>query len=189
MEHSYIRIWVLSTKTIEFQTLPLASRAILCYRKYMTNTRKIPFGIKLVIAFLVVLCTSTPYLSYAQTYLVKRVILEYDWQKGARKRRSIAAKQFAEDVLHLNPETGEQMTYEELTLYIARKADQSPRILNLILDHSLGKPVERVQVEPRAFIIHAPDQNKIQEGQELGGFILKESNSEGEEPGSLPEGE
>jgi len=33
-----------------------------------------PFGIKLVIAFLVVFCTSIPYLSHAQTHLVKRVI-------------------------------------------------------------------------------------------------------------------
>ena len=80
------------------------------------------------------------------------------------------------------------MTYEELTLYIARKADQSPRILNLLIDHLLGKPVERVQVEPRAFVIRERDQDKIQGGQELGGFTLKESNAESEEQGSLPEG-
>ena len=109
--------------------------------------------------------------------------------EGARNRRSIAAKEFAEDVLHLNPETGEQMTYEELTLYIARKADQSPRILNLLIDHLLGKPIERVQVEPKAFVIRERDQDEIQGEQGLGGFTLKESNSESEEQTSLPEGE
>jgi len=40
----------------------------------MTNTRKMPFGITLVIAFLVVLYVSTLNLSHAQTFLVKRVI-------------------------------------------------------------------------------------------------------------------
>ena len=81
------------------------------------------------------------------------------------------------------------MTYEELTLYIPRKADQSPRILNLLIDHLLGKPVERVQVEPRAFIIHAPDQDELQWGQELDGFTLKGPNAESEEQAALPEGE
>ncbi len=79
------------------------------------------------------------------------------------------------------------MTYEELTLHIARKADQSPRIINLLIDHLLGKPVERVQVEPRVFVIRCPD-DEIQGGQELGRFTLKESNAESGEQGSLPEG-
>lgn len=48
--------------------------------------------------------------------------------------------------------------------------------------------MERVQVEPHAFIIHAKDADVI-EGQELGGFTLKESNAENEEQASLPEGE
>lgn len=107
--------------------------------------------------------------------------------KGTKHRKTIAAKQFAEDVLHLNPETGEQMTYEELTLYIARKADQSPRILNLLLDHYLGKPAEIVQVEPKAFILHCPE-DEIQEGQKLDGFILKGPDGESEELESLPGG-
>jgi hypothetical protein len=39
----------------------------------------------------------------------------------------------------------ERMSYKELCLYIKKKADSSPRILNLLLDHRFGKPVEQVQ--------------------------------------------
>ena len=110
--------------------------------------------------------------------------------KGAKNRRSIAAKQFAEDVLHLNPETGEQMTYEELTPYIARKADQSPRILNLLIDHLLGKPVEKVQVEQRSFVILQREDEALPEGpNQLDGFVLKGPDSESEKKKALPGGE
>ena len=73
--------------------------------------------------------------------------------KGARSKKSILARQFAEDVLSLDPETGKMMTYKELLLYIKRKADKSPRILNLLLDHWLGKPVEQVQQEQKIIIM------------------------------------
>jgi hypothetical protein len=73
--------------------------------------------------------------------------------KGARNKKSILARQFADDVLSLDPETGKKMTYKELLLYIKRKADKSPRILNLLLDHWLGKPVEQVQQEQRIIIM------------------------------------
>ena len=62
--------------------------------------------------------------------------------KGVRNKKTLAAREFAHDVLYLNPETGKQMTYKELCMYIKKKADQSPRILNLLLDHCLGKPEE-----------------------------------------------
>ena len=65
--------------------------------------------------------------------------------KGAKNKKTLLARQFAEDVLYLDPETGKRMTYFELCMYIKRKADLSPRILNLLLDHCLGKPVEQVQ--------------------------------------------
>ena len=65
--------------------------------------------------------------------------------KGAKNKKSLIARQFAEDVLYLNPKTKKRMTYLELCLYVREKADSSPRILNLLLDHALGKPVERVQ--------------------------------------------
>ena len=55
------------------------------------------------------------------------------------------ARQFAEDVLLLDPETGKRMTYYELCLYVRRKADLSPRIFIFLLEHLVGKPVELVQ--------------------------------------------
>ena len=74
--------------------------------------------------------------------------------KGARNKKNVVAREFAEDVLLLDPETGKRMTYHQLCCYISRKADASPRILNLLLDHYLGKPVERVQhMEAPTYII------------------------------------
>ena len=68
------------------------------------------------------------------------------------------------------------MTYKELLLYIKRKADKSPRILNLLLDHWLGKPVEQVQQEQRIVImpplpereveVVAEEQEALPEGEE-----------------------
>ena len=69
--------------------------------------------------------------------------------KGVKNKRTLAAREFAQDVLFLNSDTGKQMTYKELCMYIKKKADQSPRILNLLLDHCLGKPVERHESEQR----------------------------------------
>ena len=40
----------------------------------MVNNRKVPFRVKLVIAFTIVLCISTFHLSQAQTFNVKRAI-------------------------------------------------------------------------------------------------------------------
>ncbi len=81
--------------------------------------------------------------------------------KGARSKKSILARQFAEDVLSLDPKTGNKMTYQELLLYIKRKADKSPRILNLLLDHWLGKPVEQVQQEQRIIIMPPLSEREI----------------------------
>ena len=63
----------------------------------------------------------------------------------------------------MNPETGEKMSYSELIRYISRKADESPRILNLLLDHYLGKPIERVQQEQRVFILPGVVPQKVDE--------------------------
>ncbi len=41
------------------------------------------------------------------------------------------------------------MTYKELCIYIKNEADQSPRILNPLLNHCLGKPTERHESEGR----------------------------------------
>jgi hypothetical protein len=65
--------------------------------------------------------------------------------KGAKNKKTLLAREFATDVLYLDLETGKRMTYHQLCMYIKQKADTSPRILNLLLDHCIGKPVEQVQ--------------------------------------------
>ena len=77
--------------------------------------------------------------------------------KGAKNKKTLLARQFAEDVLFLNPETGKRITYYELCIHVSKKADTSPRIHNLLLDHYFGKPVEQVKhrVEVPTFIIHS----------------------------------
>ena len=69
--------------------------------------------------------------------------------KDARNKKTLAARQCAQDVLYLKPKTGKQMTYKELCIYIKNKADKSPSILTLLLDHFLGKLVERRGSEQR----------------------------------------
>ena len=92
--------------------------------------------------------------------------------KGARNKKTVLAREFAQDVLHMNPETEEKMSYSELVRYISKKADESPRILNLLLDHYLGKPIERVQQEQRVFILsgaimpHNQDEDDVIEVEE-----------------------
>ena len=85
--------------------------------------------------------------------------------KGSRNRKTLIAREFAEDVLYLNPQTGNQMTYHELCLWVKKKADSSPRILNLILDHCLGKPEEHVQQQRVVFILQPPPENKAQDAE------------------------
>ncbi len=85
--------------------------------------------------------------------------------KGAKNRKTLLAREFAEDVLYLNPETGRQMTYHELCLWIKKKADSSPRILNLLLDHALGKPPEHIQQEQVTFVINTGTDTAAQDAQ------------------------
>ena len=101
--------------------------------------------------------------------------------KGAKNKKTLLARQFAEDVLYLNHETGKRMTYFELCMYTKKKADTSPRIFNLLLDHCIGKPVEQVQhmVVPTINIIEAPDpKDKADEAElvEEEKFILPEGD-------------
>ena len=103
--------------------------------------------------------------------------------KGAKNRKTLAAREFALDVLYLDAETGEQMTYKELCMYIKKKADTSPRILNLLLDHALGKPVEQVQHEQTVFILNPPEPQEVKPAEEEGSII------EGEQTYMLEEGE
>jgi hypothetical protein len=114
--------------------------------------------------------------------------------KGVKNRKTIIAREFAYDVLHTNPETGEKMTYKQLVHYISRKADASPRILNLLIDHYLGKPIERVEQEIQTIHIITdgyPSTEKKELGEE--GVInveeLQESRKELVEAQNNPDGE
>ncbi len=89
--------------------------------------------------------------------------------KGAKNRKTLLAKEFAEDVLYLNPETGRQMTYHELCIWIKKKADTSPRILNLLLDHAIGKPPEHIQQEQVTFVINTGTDTAAQDAQVIDG--------------------
>ena len=91
--------------------------------------------------------------------------------KGAENKKNLVAREFAHDVLYLDAETGEQMTYKELCMYIKKKADQSPRILNLLLDHCLGKPIEKVQQEQTVFVINPPEPQEVKPAEEEGSII------------------
>ena len=91
--------------------------------------------------------------------------------KGAKNRKTLAAREFALDVLYLDAETGEQMTYKELCMYIKKMADQSPRILNLLLDHALGKPVEQVEHQQTVFVINPPEPQEVKPAEEEGSII------------------
>ena len=93
--------------------------------------------------------------------------------KGAKNKKTLAAREFARDVLFLNPDTCKQMTYKELCMYIKKKADQSPRILNLLLDHCLGKPVERHESEQRViFQLSGVSPQEVKPAEEEDGIII-----------------
>ena len=104
--------------------------------------------------------------------------------KGARNRKNLVAREFALDVLHLDAETGEQMSYKQLCMYINKKADQSPRILNLLLDHCLGKPTERHESEQRVIFEIEPTPPKEVKPAKEDDIII-----EGKETYMLGEGE
>ena len=85
--------------------------------------------------------------------------------KGSKNRKNLMAQEFAHDVLYLDPETGKQMTYQQLCTWIKRKADTSPRILNLLLDHALGKPPEQIHQEQVVFIINRHKDTEAQDAE------------------------
>ena len=91
--------------------------------------------------------------------------------KGARNKKTLAAREFALDVLYLDHETGKRVTYKEFCIYTKKKADQSPRLMNLLLDHALGKPVEKVQQEQTVFILNPPDPQEVKPAEEEGSII------------------
>ena len=114
--------------------------------------------------------------------------------KGVKNRKTIIAREFAYDVLHTNPETGKKMTYKQLVHHIAKKADASPRILNLLLDHHFGKPIERVEHERQTIHISIAGSKSLPENKNIISIEGEDKNTEDavvveEEQKSLPEGE
>jgi hypothetical protein len=96
--------------------------------------------------------------------------------KGTKHKLTLVARQFAEDVLLLDPETGDRMTYYELCLHIRRKADLSPRIFIFLLEHLVGKPVEQVQhrVVPTFNIIGSTEpQDHAEDAEVVEGELFK----------------
>ena len=107
--------------------------------------------------------------------------------KGAKNRKNLIAQEFAHDVLYLDPETGKQMTYLQLCAWIKKKADNSPRILNLHLDHALGKPPEHIQQEGVVFIMNSKRDTKAQDAEVVDAEqkslaeVSKEERADGQE--------
>ena len=101
--------------------------------------------------------------------------------KGAKNKLNILARQFAEDVLLLDPETGKRMSYFELCMYVKQKADTSNRLLIFFLEHLVGKPVEQVKhrMEVPTYIINTPEpEDKADDAEVVDGekFILPEGD-------------
>ena len=114
--------------------------------------------------------------------------------KGAKNKKTLMAREFSRDVLHTDPETGEKMTYQQLVHYAAKKADESPRIYNLFLDHYLGKPIERVEQEITSIHITTDRGGGSTENKNIISIEKEDKNTEDaevveEEQKSLPEGE
>ena len=114
--------------------------------------------------------------------------------KGVKNRKTIIAREFAYDVLHTDPVTGKKMTYKQLVHHIAKKADASPRILNLLLDHHFGKPIERVEQEITSIHISVAGDESSPDKKNIITIEGEDKNTEDaevveEEQKSLPEGE
>jgi len=114
--------------------------------------------------------------------------------KGVKNKKTIIAREFAYDVLHTDPVTGKKMTYKQLVYHIAKKADASPRILNLLLDHHFGKPIERVEHERQTVHISIAGSKSLPENKNIITIEGEDKNTEDaevveEEQKSLPEGE
>ena len=114
--------------------------------------------------------------------------------KGVKNKKTLIAREFAYDVLHTDQETGKKMTYKQLVYHIAKKADASPRILNLLLDHHFGKPIERVEQEITSIHITTDRGKGSPENKNIITIEGQDKNTEDavvveEEQKSLPEGE
>ncbi len=73
--------------------------------------------------------------------------------KGTTNKKATVAWEFAKEVSYINPRTGEKMPQKELRHSIVKKADQSPRIFNLLLVINLGAGMHNCIKGNRCFLL------------------------------------
>gem|GEM_PF-6343724 len=73
--------------------------------------------------------------------------------KGTTNKKATVAWKFAKEVSYINPRTGEKMPQKELRHSIVKKADQSPRIFNLLLVIDLGSGMHNCIKGNRGFLL------------------------------------
>ena len=73
--------------------------------------------------------------------------------KGTTNKKTTVAWEFAKEVSYINPTTGKKMPQKELRHSIAKKADQSPRIFNLLLVIDLGSGMHNCIKGTQCFLL------------------------------------
>ena len=81
--------------------------------------------------------------------------------KGSRNKLTVQSQRFAEEVLHIDPDTLKEMTPKEIREMIAMRAAKSDRILMKMLDHFLGLPTKRHEVKTNTVILEGPNGEPI----------------------------
>lgn len=73
--------------------------------------------------------------------------------KGTTNKKTTVAWEFTKEVSYINPTTGKKMPQKELRHSIAKKADQSPRIFNLLLVIDLGSGMHNCIKGTQCFLL------------------------------------
>ena len=73
--------------------------------------------------------------------------------KGTTNKKTTVAWEFAKEASYINPTTGKKMPQKELRHSIAKKADQSPRIFNLLLVIDLGSGMHNCIKGTQCFLL------------------------------------
>ena len=110
-------------------------------------------------------------------------------KKGMKWKRTQAAGEFAREILGTDPETGEKLSTQEVIERISKFAEKHPQCMIELPRHDLGKPIERVQIEPTAYLITGKEEQELSESNRVGPYTLGEAEDESEDQGNLPEGE
>lgn len=110
-------------------------------------------------------------------------------KKGMKWKRTQTAAQFAREILGTDPETGEKLTTQEVIERLSKHAEKHTQFMIELLRHDLGKPIERVKVEPKAYHLIYEDEKELAEFERIGSYTLEEAKGESKNQPSLPEGE